>query len=108
MSSITINGSTFTPGTLFLNTPIIQDEFVASNDNQPPQAVDASSTDYILVQTLADMSDHEKEVLEGMGAAIKDYGSQKTYFCHYRPISIDWRDELLPVKLWYPIVFFLI
>lgn len=86
MSLITINGNS-----LDIEAPVVQ----ALGINKP----DAKDSNYILIRTNGDpLRKAEKTELDGMGVGIKEYVSDNTYLCTYKPEDLDKLHELPYVK----------
>lgn len=75
MATITINGISMDP------QHQVQ-AFAASLGAGGPRA-DASTSDYVLVQTTAPLDAAQKTALAGLGAAILEYVPENTYLCNF-------------------------
>jgi serine protease AprX len=80
MAAITINGITFDP----LATP--RTAATAMLAAMSPD--DASSFNYILVQTAHPLNREEKKSLQDAGASILEYVPEDTYLCHFPPSNL--------------------
>lgn len=88
MARITINGISL--------DPIAQAQaFKAAN----LEAVDASQSDYILVQTVAPLSPEQKDELARLGLVIHEYVSENTYLCGYKGTNLA-QIRALPFVTW--------
>ena len=72
MSKITINGITL--------DPLVQAPALAAANLH---AVDATASNYILIQTTQALSKDMKDELTNMGVVILEYVPDDTYLCHY-------------------------
>ncbi|QYT03661.1 ANK_REP_REGION domain-containing protein [Trichoderma simmonsii] len=52
-------------------------------------AKDASEANYILIQTRKDISDAEKDILQGMNLEFYDCICENTYLCRYEPDDLE-------------------
>jgi serine protease AprX len=86
MARITINGISFDPA-----------------DRSPAAAsvssVDASKSDYVLVQTTAPLTAEQQAQLKSLGAEICEYVSANTYMCRYKPTDLS-PIRALPFVAW--------
>ena len=81
MGLITINGNTLNPA-----APVAQRQTLgAAVDN-------AADSNYILVQTKEPLKKAQKQSLSAIGVVVKEYVSQNTYLCRYKP------EDLAPVR----------
>jgi len=88
MALITINGISF--------DPIAQAQaFRAAN----LEAVDASQSDYILVQTVAPLTSEQKDEFARLGLVIHEYVSENTYLCGYKGTDLA-QIRALPYVTW--------
>jgi serine protease AprX len=78
MATISINGITIDPLTP-PRAPAAMAMLAAMSPNN------ASSFDYILVQTTHALNQEEKQSLEAAGASILEYVPEDTYLCHFPP-----------------------
>ena len=58
-------------------------------DESTKRAEDASTTNYVLVQTLGSLSPSQMQQLETEGLKHFDYVSKNTYLCYYQPQDLD-------------------
>lgn len=63
------------------------------------ESVDASQSDYILVQTLAPLSPEQKDELARLGLVIDEYVSENTYLCGYKGTDLA-QIRALPFVTW--------
>jgi serine protease AprX len=86
MARITINGISFDPA-----------------DRSPAAAsvssVDASQSDYVLVQTTAPLTADQQAQLKGLGVEVHEYVSANTYMCRYKPTDLS-PIRALPFVAW--------
>jgi subtilisin family serine protease len=52
-------------------------------------SADASTSNYILIQTRAPLTPEQKNELAGMGVVIHEYVSENTYLCGYKPTDLS-------------------
>src|SRR5262245_20627782 len=88
MAKITINGITLDPA---LETPAL----AAAN----LRSVDASGSNYLLVQTKGPLTKKQRQELEAKGAKILEYVPENTYMCYYVPSDLR-RIRSLPFVAW--------
>jgi len=88
MAQITINGVSFDPATEGMT-------FEAAG----LASADASSSDYVLIQTAAPLTPAQKTELAGLGVVINEYVSDNTYLCTYKPTDLS-RIRALPYVTW--------
>ncbi|MGW7053585.1 S8 family serine peptidase [Streptomyces sp. NPDC054887] len=88
MARITINGVTVDP--LLESEELVAASLVSE---------DASSSNYLLVQTTHPPTDEEKEQLSELGVVIQEYVPDDTYLCGYRPSDLD-AVRALPFVSW--------
>lgn len=94
MARITINGITFDP---------IAGEPMPSSS----QTSDASTSDYILIQTNPSLNDDRRAELANLGVTILEYVPQYSYICHYMERDLQ-LIRALPFIAWaaaYPVGF---
>ena len=63
------------------------------------ESVDASKSDYILVQTSAPLSPQQKDELAKLGVVIHEYVSPNTYLCGYKETDLA-KIRALPFVAW--------
>ncbi len=63
------------------------------------ESVDASQSDYILVQTSAPLSPEQKDELARLGLVIHEYVSENTYLCGYKGTDLA-QIRALPFVTW--------
>src|SRR5215472_5561109 len=63
------------------------------------ESVDASQSDYILVQTSAPLSPGQKDELAKLGVVIQEYVSENTYLCIYKGTDLA-QIRALPFVTW--------
>jgi serine protease AprX len=88
MALITING--------VLLDPIAQSQALKATGLE---SVDASQSDYILVQTSAPLSPSQQDELAKMGVVIHEYVSENTYLCGYKGTDLT-QIRALPFVTW--------
>jgi hypothetical protein len=88
MSQITINGVSFDPAT---DAQAFATAGLAS--------VDASSSDYILIQTETPLTPEQKDELAGLGVVVNEYVSDNTYLCGYKAADLS-AIRALPYVAW--------
>jgi hypothetical protein len=62
-------------------------------------SVDASSSDYVLIQTEAPLTDEQRGQLEALGVQLLEYVSENTYLCAYKPTDLA-AIRALPFVAW--------
>src|SRR5262245_20830201 len=88
MARITINGVTLDPLAQHV-------AMVAAN----LEAVDASKSNYILIQTTQPLAAGQKKDLKGQGVEILEYVPDHTYLCHFKPTDLS-KIRALPFVAW--------
>ena len=78
MSKITINGITL--------DPLVQAPALAAANLH---AVDATASNYILIQTTQSLSKDMKDELTNIGVVILEYVPDDTYLCHYPGTDLE-------------------
>ena len=78
MSEITINGITL--------DPLAQQPALATANLR---SVDATESDYILIQTSQPLTKQMKGELANMGVVILEYVPHDTYLCNYTQTNLD-------------------
>jgi len=86
MARITINGISFDPAD--------QSPAVASISS-----VDASKSDYVLIQTDAPLTADQQTQLQNLGVELHEYVSDNTYLCKYKPSDLS-QIRALPFVTW--------
>ena len=77
MADITINGITIDPTARSADLSTVE-----------PASPDASSSNYLLVQTDGPLSEEGKRALADLGAVIQEYIPEDTYLCSYPPVDL--------------------
>lgn len=88
MAKITINGITL--------DPLDQTRSLAAARLELP---DASSSDYLLVQTAQPLDKAQKAALAGAGAVVLEYVPDNTYLCEFQPTDVA-AVRALPFVTW--------
>jgi serine protease AprX len=88
MAKITINDITF--------DPVAQSKALAAASLS---SVDASQSNYVLIQTRGPISDGNRSKLEKLGVIIQEYVPENTYLCRYKPADLGPIREL-PFVTW--------
>jgi hypothetical protein len=88
MARITINGISL--------DPLAQGPALAAAGLD---SADTSTSNYILVQTAAPLSDAERDQLTGLGAQIQEYVPDDTYLCRFAPADLS-PVRALPFVTW--------
>src|SRR5258706_7810709 len=63
------------------------------------EAADASTSDYILIQTKQPLDQAQKAELANLGVAILEYVPENTYLCHYKGTDLS-AIRALPYVTW--------
>jgi hypothetical protein len=88
MPRITINGITI--------DPTVQSRALAAASLIAP---DASSSDYLLIQTRQPLDGTQRQALKDVGVEVLEYVPESTYVCHYRPADLN-KIRALPFVAW--------
>jgi serine protease AprX len=88
MARITINGITFDP---VAQSKALEEASLSS--------VDASKSNYVLIQTRGRLSDDQKAQLAALGVVIHEYVDKNTYLCGYKPADLG-PIRALPFVVW--------
>ena len=88
MARITINGNSFDP---LAQSAALREASLTS--------VDASQSNYVLIQTRGRLSEDNKAQLAEMGVVIHEYIPDNTYLCGYEPADLE-RIRELPFVTW--------
>jgi serine protease AprX len=88
MPRITINGITI--------DPTAQSHALAAASLIAP---DASSSDYLLIQTRQPIDGAQRQALKNLDVEVLEYVPESTYICHYRPADLN-KIRALPFVEW--------
>ena len=67
------------------------------------ESADASTSDYILIQTTAPLSPDQTTALANLGVIVQEYVSENTYLCGYKGTDLT-QIRALPFVTWANVV----